>query len=275
MGPAVPGETVPNRREMRSAVPDASLDRPTILVATPCFGGLVHQRYMLSVIKLMEAAPAAGVAIELELLDGDALITRARAVLAARFLDRLAATHLLFVDADIAFEPEQVMRLLSADKDFVAAFYPLKAVDWAAVPRRVVAGESLASAALSYVGTLEEVGRRTEGDFATAVYAGTGFQLIRRRVFERMITAHPELRFTSVHARAGSLPPSANLYALFDPIIDPETGAYLSEDYSFCRRWRALGEEIWLDLRSRLTHVGPDAFAGDAATRFLPRSISP
>ena len=247
-------------------------DRPVLLLATPCFGGLVHQRYMLSVCALMRAAPAAGVALDLALLDGDALITRARSVLAARFLDHPAATHLLFVDADIGFEPDQVWRLLDADKDFAAAFYPLKATDWAAVPRRAVAGEPLASAALTYVGTLaEDVERRTEGDFATATYAGTGFQLLKRRVFERMIAAHPELRFSAVHARAGALPASDKLYALFDPLIEPGTGTYLSEDYSFCRRWRALGGAIWLDLRSRLTHVGPDSFHGDAAARYLPR----
>ncbi len=246
--------------------------RPLILLATPCFGGLVHQRYMLSVCALMRALPAAGIALDLALLDGDALITRARSVLVARFLDLTTATHLLFVDADIGFEPEQVLRLLAADKDFCAAFYPLKSTDWDAVPRRAVAGETLASAALTYVGLLEdEAVRRTDGAFATATYAGTGFQLIKRRVLERMIAAHPELRFATTHARAGALPASGNMFALFDPIVEPGTGTYLSEDYSFCRRWRALGGEIWLDLRSRLTHVGPDAFHGDAAARYLPR----
>ena len=250
----------------------SSAQTPVILLATPCFGGMVHQGYMLSVCKLMQAAPEAGFALELALLGGDALITRSRAVLVAKFLDMPMASHLLFVDADIAFEPEQVLRLLRADKEFAAAFYPLKATDWDAVPRRVVGGETLRGAGLSYVGTLRDPpGRCIEGDFATAQYAGTGFQLIKRTVFERLIAAHPELRFTSVHARRGNLPESDNLYALFDCHIDPDTGAYLSEDYAFCRRWRALGGDIWLDLRSRLTHVGADEFHGDAATRYLPR----
>ena len=128
----------------------------------------------------------------------------------------------------------------------------------------------MASAGLSYVGTLlEPPERRTDGDFATAQYAGTGFQLIKRGVFEKLITAHPELRFRSVHSQTGGVPPSDQLYALFDCLIDPDTGAYLSEDYAFCRRWRALGGEIWLDRRSQLTHVGTDAFHGDAGPRFL------
>ncbi len=243
-------------------------ETPFIVLATPCFGGQVHQGYMLSVCALLREAGPETFRLALELAGGDALITRARSVLVSKFLDTPGATHLLFVDADIAFEPEQVWRLLRADKDFVAAFYPLKAIDWDAVPQRVVAGESLHGAGLSYVGTLLEPHER-EGDFAKARYAGTGFQLIKRCVFERLIAAHPELRFGAVHAQAGGVPPSANLYALFDCLIDPETGAYLSEDYAFCRRWRALGGEIWLDLRSKLTHVGADRFRGDAGTRFL------
>lgn len=239
-----------------------------IVLATPCFGGLVHQGYMLSVCKLVKAAEAAGFDLELMLLGGDSLISRARAHLAAQFLDRPRATHLLFVDADITFEPEVMLRLLRADKDFVAAFYPLKMVDWAAIPRRAVAGETLEQAGLSYVGTLLDPPERvTDGDFSTARYAGTGFQLIKRTVFERLIAAHPELRFRAVHTASNTAPTGDNLCALFDCLIDPETGVYLSEDYAFCRRWRALGGDIWLDLKSELTHVGPQAFYGNASGR--------
>jgi hypothetical protein len=61
---------------------------------------------------------------------------------------------------------------------------------------------------------------------------------------------------------------SPNLFALFDCIIDHETGAYLSEDYSFCRRWRQIGGEIWIDGASNLTHTGPYEFVGNHAARF-------
>ena len=243
--------------------------RPVLLVATPCFGGLVHHGYMLSVCALMDRAAGEGFAVDLALMAGDALITRSRSVLVARFLDHARATHLLFVDADIAFAPEQMIRMLRFDRDFVAGMYPIKSIDWAAVPRRVVAGETLRSAGLTYVGTpLEGADARVEDGFATARYAGTGLQLLKRSVLERMAAAHPELRFRTVHTLAGDQPRSDNLYALFDPEIDANTGEYLSEDYAFCRRWRALGGDIWLDLRSKITHVGADQFKGEAAGRF-------
>ena len=242
--------------------------KPLIVLGTPCFGGVVGQAYMLSVLELTRAAYAGAFELEVALLGGDALITRARSTLAARFLDTPGATHLLFVDADISFAPDQLSRLLAFDRDFAAAFYPLKQVDWAVVPGRVVAGETLEAAGLSYVGSLcEGEALRVEHGFATARFAGAGFQLIKRAVFERMISAYPQLRFGGVDTPSGRLPESQTLYALFDPLIDADTGRYRSEDYAFCQRWRDIGGEIWLDLESRLTHAGTQQFAGDTRQR--------
>jgi hypothetical protein len=250
--------------------------QPLILLATPCFGGMVSQGYMLSVVRLMSYARSAGFDVSLSLFGGDALIARARSTLLATFLDDPAATHLLFVDADIGFEPQQVERLLNINKDFTGALYPLKSIDWELIPQRCVErGESLCQASLSYVGTFcTGAERRQEGDFVTGIYAGGGFQLIRRSALQEMIAAYPETHFSHVHilpmsgTRADS-PQSSNLFALFDSIIDPETGAYLSEDYSFCQRWRKLGGEIWLDTASQLTHSGPYNFVGNHASRFF------
>lgn len=157
------------------------MSKPLIVVGTPCFGGLVGQSYMLSMLELLREAHKGAFDLDVVLLGGDALITRARSTVVARFLDTPGATHLLFVDADITFAPTQVLRLLAADKDFCAAFYPLKQIDWAAVPGRVVGGEALEAAGLSYVGSLcEGTALRVESGFASARYAGTGFQLIKR-----------------------------------------------------------------------------------------------
>jgi hypothetical protein len=246
------------------------MSQPLVVVATPCFGGVVTQSYMLSVIRLMSYAKSAGFDVALSMVGYDALISRARSTLVAAFLDKPAATHLLFVDADISFEPEQVARLLRFDKEFTGALYPVKSIDWDLIPQRCVErGESVRQAALSYVGTFSPgAERKQEGNFATGIYVGGGFQLIRRGAIERMIAVYPETHFSSVHslpmsgARRDAVQ-SANLYALFDCIIDAETGAYLSEDYSFCLRWRKIGGEIWIDVKSKLTHCGPYEFVGE------------
>jgi len=243
--------------------------KPLVMVATPCFGGVVTQAYMLSVLKLLRRAPAAGFEVTLTMLGHDALVSRARSTLVGTFLDHADATHLLFIDADIAFEPEQVERLLAFDKDFTGALYPLKNIDWERIPERVVqGGESVRHAGLNYVGTFcYGAALARDAGFATAIYAGGGFQLIRRSVFERMTAAYPETRYAKVHAHPKPVSDSPHLYALFDCLIDRDSGAYLSEDYAFCRRWRDIGGEIWLDTASRLTHVGTNDYAGDFATR--------
>lgn len=246
------------------------MTRPFIVVGTPCFGGLVSQEYTMSLLTLQKASDKAGFDMATILLGNDALITRGRSAIVAKFLDNPTTTHLLFVDADITFTPDQVTRMLAFDKDFVAGFYPAKVIDWKQLTERFgKTGETLDEAGLIYVGSLcEGTDLKFQNGFATGVYAGTGFQLIKRSVFERMFKAYPETRYKALHAFPRPAEPSLNLYALFDCMIDPESGVYLSEDYSFCRRWRALGGEIWLDLNSKLTHTGAHSFHGNAAAHF-------
>jgi hypothetical protein len=91
--------------------------------------------------------------------------------------------------------------------------------------------------------------------------------LIRRAVFLRLIAAFPETRYSAAHTQL--IPSaSANQYALFDTMIDPETGHYLSEDYAFCRRWRSIGGRLWLDTRGKLSHIGTHEFDGAPGLRF-------
>ena len=246
------------------------MSKPLIVVGTPCFGGLVSQEYTMSLLNLSLAAPQQGFDVAVVMLGNDALITRGRSAIVDRFLDNPATTHLLFIDADISFSVEQVKRLLSFDKDFVAGLYPAKIIDWNQLAQRFGhSAETLDEAGLAYVAALcEGADAKRENGFATGTYAGTGFQLIKRCVFERMMTAYPETKYKALHAFPRPSQPSENLYALFDCLIDPETGVYLSEDYSFCRRWRAIGGEIWLDLNSKLNHNGTYTYRGNAAPRF-------
>jgi hypothetical protein len=241
--------------------------KPHIVVATPCYGGMVSQRYMQCVFALLRSGEAMGVEVSLELLGYDSLVPRARNTLVATFLDNPTASHLLFVDADIGFETAHVARLLAFDKPVVAGMYPLKVIDWnPAAIGRAKAGEDLLTAPIRYVGApCTGPERRTLQGFVTGLFAGTGFMMIQRGALERMIEAYPETAYSAAHSQARLSP---NQYALFDTLIDPETREYLSEDYAFCRRWRAIGGEVWLDAESRLLHLGPHEFMGDAGVRY-------
>jgi hypothetical protein len=244
-----------------------------LVVGTPCYGGQVSHLYTASLLKLQQACTqAGGIHLSVLMQGGDALITRARQNLVAHFLGDAEATHLLFIDADIAFEPAQVFRLLAFDAEISAAVYPIKRIDWPRVQRQAASKPAnLEAAALSYVLEFDDPARiDTRDGFAKARYAGTGFLLIRRAALLKLIAAHPELRYTREHQQIDPLAGSPWRYALFDCLIDQATGTYLSEDYSFCRRWRALGGDIWIDLQSRLTHIGSVPFAGDLSTQFAP-----
>lgn len=242
-----------------------------LMVGTPCFGGQLSTIYFASMFKLQRTLRAyPNVELVVQLRDGDALITRARANVVAAFLDDPQATHLLFIDADIGFEPDQVVRLLSSGADVVAGTYPIKRINWDKVRKTINAQKpQIQSAALDYVIEMEDPDSiAVVKGFARVRYAGTGFLMIRRHVLEKMCRHYPSLQFRHEHSIAGTLANSPNRFALFECIIEPETGTYLSEDFSFCKRWTAMGGEIWADLESRLNHVGPATFQGDVATQF-------
>jgi hypothetical protein len=236
---------------------------------------MVSQDYTMSLLNLSTEASAHGFDMAVVMLGNDALITRGRSAIVSRFLDNPNTTHLLFIDADIAFSVEQVVRLLKADRDFSAGLYPAKIIDWYQLAQRFGrSGESIEEAGLAYVcGLCEGEEAKTENGFAKGTYAGTGFQLIKRGVFERMIAAYPETKYRALHAFPRPSQPSDNLYALFDCMIDQDTGVYLSEDYAFCRRWRAIGGEIWLDLHSKLAHTGSYTYRGNAGLRFIEQGL--
>ncbi len=243
----------------------------SVFLATPCFGGLVNQAYMQSVISLMQHAANYPMTMTLAMLGNDALITRSRNTLVSTFLNDSNATHLLFIDADISFEAADVIRLLMADKDVVAGMYPIKALDWesAQTLRSPLNRETEEEMALQYVGSpLTGAEAEWDGDFVTASYAGTGLILIKRQVIETMIAAYPHLQYGAIHAYPRTKPTPGTQYALFECMIDTKTGLYLSEDYAFCHRWREIGGQIWLDTRARLTHTGPYAFPGNPDRRY-------
>ena len=243
-----------------------------LVVATPCFGGQVSSIYAGSIFRLQRALHAkSNVDLKVQLRDGDALITRARANLVTLFLDDPAATHLLFVDADIGFTPEQVFRLIESGADVVAGVYPIKRINWEKARRALESKRpDVLGASLDYVLEIDDPERVTVvRGFTRVRYAGTGFLMIRRHVLERMC-AHPDyasLQFFREHSH-DALTGSPNRFALFDCMIDAKSGTYLSEDFAFCRRWTDIGGEIWADLESNLDHVGPSIFHGDVASQF-------
>jgi hypothetical protein len=264
--PPLPDPQSPASKTETATPPLAPIN---LVVATPCFGGQISALYAASLLKLQKLMRTYS-ALNFKILfkDGDALITRARASLMSQFLDDADATHLLFVDADIGFEPEQVLRLIQSGADMCAAIYPIKRIDWDKVRTTLEAGRSNPSAAaLQYVFEVDNANAVIERNgFVKVRYAGTGFLMIRRQALERMCAQYPQLQYRRDHSLDATTA-SSNRFALFECMID-EGGTYLSEDFAFCKRWTDMGGEIWADVKSRLNHVGPMVFCGDLSSQF-------
>jgi hypothetical protein len=241
-----------------------------IFIATPCYGGLVTQTYMQSVIGCMSEAGAFDFRMTLSMLGNDALITRCRNTLVHQFMTRSDASHLLFVDADIGFTAADIASLLRAEKPVIGALYPLREHFWDEVTTDLIyAGETPGTACLRYVGE-SDVMRATppyqDGGLLRVAYAGTGFLMIARAAIANLITAYPQTRYRRIDAPLQPPGPDAP-HALFDCMIDPASGTYLSEDFAFCQRFRDIGGEIWIDRSIRLSHTGPAAFTGNPMVR--------
>ena len=247
------------------------LQKHNIFFATPCYGGMLTDQYFLSMFKLTQALNHFKVNYRLTTLRNESLVTRARNILTAMFLDS-DCTHLMFIDADIEFEPDSVLRMLAMNKPLIAAAYPKKTIDWDSVKRAALEGkDDISKYSAQYAINLNFKDPRTkelnlDGGAIEVMDASTGFFMVQRVVFEKMIQAYPELHYKN----DSSIDPRFNqhCYALFDTWLDPDDNRYLSEDYTFCRRWQKIGGKIWLDPNTRLSHVGAFTFPGDVSRIF-------
>lgn len=238
-----------------------------VFFATPCYGGMITDQFFLSMFRTSQALMQNGINFRITTLRNESLIPRARNILTAMFMADPSATHLMFIDADIEFDPESIIRMLAMNKNIVAAAYPKKTVDWSGVSRAVQRGEQDPAAfGAEYAINLKFADKATKKvnsqDGAVEVLdASTGFFLVKKEVVQAMFEAYPDLHYKN----DSSIDPKFNkyCYSLFDTIHDPLDNRYLSEDYTFCRRWQALGGKIWVDPNTKLNHVGSFTFQGN------------
>lgn len=220
-----------------------------VFFATPCYGGMLTDQYFLSMFKTSQLFIQHGINYRVTTLRNESLITRARNILTAMFLAS-DCTHLMFIDSDIEFQSQDILRLLAHDKDIMVGAYPKKAL-----PIQYAINFKFIDQEKRQV--------RIENGAVELLDASTGFFLIKRETIEKMVQAHPELHYRNDSNIDETL--NKHCYALFDTMLDPVDNRYLSEDYTFCRRAQALGMEVWLDLSTKLSHVGSYTFEGDVS----------
>ena len=237
-----------------------------LFVSTPCYGGICLQGYAESMLRLQRTCAAKGWQMMLDTTENDSLVHRARNLAVARFYQKTQATHFMFIDADIHFDPDSVIRLVEANHEVAVAAYPKKCVMWDQAENEVRAGNStkdLARVSASLVLNFKGMQTQITNGFAEVLDGPTGFMVIKRDVFTQMFEKYPELNCVNDHQNRDL----ETYCAVFDCMIDPATRRYLSEDYAFCRRWQQMGGKIFADVLTVLGHIGNIRFFGTLEDR--------
>lgn len=241
-----------------------------VLFAIPCYDQLISEPTVLSLIKTMMYFRDHNIKFGLCTVT-DSLINRARNSVTAKFM-AYGSTHLMFIDADIGWEPESIIKLLWHDKDIVTAAYPIKQIDWKQVEANVKKGipsEELAENSVRFVVNAvkdkDNLNLSISNGAVEIFDAGTGFMLIKREAILSLIDKYPELKYSD---DTGSLNDEEKkwTYAFFNSYVDPHLNRFLSEDYGFCRYYQNIGGKIWVEPAIELTHIGRMKYKGTMMT---------
>jgi hypothetical protein len=266
---------------------------PHLVILTPCFGSQCYVNYVVSLMNTMTLFREIGFTLSVEFCKSDSLVSRARNNLMAKAMAIPSVTHTIFIDADIMWNPIDVLKLVLADKPLVGGVYPLKNYKWETLTRRapdapadaaplhVVADwlktranigsemsdiDMIRAKLLSYNINYVDNVLKVEENLAEVRHLATGFMLVRRDAFDAMRAAFPSTKYTD---DVGFLAPhqSAFAYALFDCGVVEDH--YYSEDWLFCHRWTSLGGKTFVDISISLTHTGIEDYAGSYLTSLL------
>lgn len=234
-----------------------------LLIGTPAYGGNVKTGYASSLFELSRALAAKAIEAEYVTLEG-ADVVRARNIFGSMVFERPDITHLLFVDADMKFLPDSVMRLIAMETAIVGHVYPLKrlVLERLIANARAYADPRVAIArSFDYAVPPETVGAtlKIERGCMEVKGVGMGVCLIERSVFTRLAEAGLAERRTQREAESLRAFIKGDFYGFFDN-VRIEDGTLLSEDYSLCHRWRESGGKVYGMVTDYLEHIGDHAF---------------
>ena len=229
-----------------------------LCIATPMYGGMVHAAYMRSLMNLFFLCASKGIQTSYIDITNESLIPRARNVLATMFLKESDFTHLMFIDADIQFDANDVIKMLEADKDVICGVYPKKEMNWNFIEQAVKNGvetQNLQYFVGSSFVNVKEGAEQSITDPVEITDGGTGFMLIKRDVLQKVVDDAPT--FWS--------PEGKEYYAPFDTSFEekvPGKKEYLSEDFHFCRLVTKAGSSIYAAPWAVLNHIGQYTYSG-------------
>lgn len=256
----------------------SELRKKKIFVATPMYGGQCHGMYCKSTADLAKICQAYGIEIRFFYLFNESLITRARNYCVDEFL-RSDYTHLMFIDSDIGFDPNDVLTLAALmdhedpdGKKIVCGPYPKKTIAWEKIKMAVEKGyaDDNPNNLERYVGdyVFNPTGNETHvriDEPVKVLEGGTGFMMVTKDAFKKFDEAYPEYSYLPDHVRTKHFDGTREIMMYFQALIDEKSKRYLSEDYMFCQWMQKIGVDVWMAPWMKLIHTGSYTFGGSLA----------
>ena len=230
-----------------------------LVIGTPMYGGMCTSEYTQSLLNLSESANKSDVKLTTIFLGNESLIQRGRNTVAHHFMNLPDATHLLFIDADIKFRTEDIVRMIQADKSLIIGPVGLKGYNWDEIRQAAINGEDDIgrTGGVFNINKLPGIDMVDENTPFEIEHGGNAFMMIRRDVFE---TLKPH---TPIYTNGGrSLPDGVEIYDYFRVEINKDTNHLLSEDYFLCHSYRQLGGKVWSAPWVETGHFGSHLFNG-------------
>ena len=207
------------------------LQKRKLFLAVPMYGGQCAGMFTRSVADLSAICTKHGIPLQLFFLFNESLVTRARNYCVDEFM-RSGATHLMFIDSDIGFNPQDVIALLAmqndeSEYDVIGGPYPKKCISWEKIKQAVDKGmaDENPNNLEKYVGDYVFNPKTTQREIplnqpVEVLEIGTGFMMIRRKTFEDYQKAFPHLWYKPDHVRTEHFDGTREIMAYFDCVID-------------------------------------------------------
>lgn len=254
------------------------LKQRKLFVATPMYGGQCAGMFAKSCADLSAICTQYGIPLQFYFLFNESLITRARNYCCDEFM-RSGASHLMFIDSDIGFNPQDViamMALQSQDEEkyeIIGGPYPKKCISWEKIVQAVNKGlaEENPNVLERFVGDFvfnPKGGQQSIpiSEPCEVLEIGTGFMMVTKKAMEKFFdTYKDQYMYKPDHVRTEHFDGTREILQFFQAEIDPVSKRYLSEDYWFCQKAQTAGIKTWFCPWMKLQHVGSYIFGGSLA----------
>lgn len=262
---------------MEINIPIEELRKRKLFIATPMYGGACAGMFAKSVADLSALCANHGIPLQFYFLFNESLITRARNYCCDEFM-RSGAEHLMFIDSDIGFNPQDVLALMALQTlepekyEIIGGPYPKKCISWEKIKHAVDKGvaDEDPNVLEKFVGDYvfnPKGGQQSIaiGEPCEVLEIGTGFMMISKAAMKKFADSYPQYTYKPDHVRTEHFDGSREIMMFFQAEVDPVSKRYLSEDYWFCQKAQQAEIKTWFCPWMKMQHVGTYIFGGSLA----------